>query len=369
LKHLLKALFIAVFALSATSAMAMEGADMNWHGDAWTMFRTVSFDDSPPGFGDSDSDTTFLFRFRLGASGEEGATSWKFTLTTKGSDPYGTRFASVDSVGLQNGYMAYQASDNWRILWGRVPNHWLDNDLVFDTGRYRGNDTATDGVWFAFNFAEYTSLYAGWVRLSDTPGNTPKTDGFYGQLWHKFSDAFWVYVGAVGFTPDFTGRTEDYSAFFAKGSYMFTPEFTLWAHFLGSNGNIGGSSEVDDSDAAAFLVGANYKASDRLSLRATGGTIGGSSVYQQSGGILPANLDSYRLWGPSFVFRNYVLRHLYIGERDSDVDLTYFNFRIEYQTADDAALAIDYTFGDEQDAGTEGNSGSGIILSLEKAFA
>jgi hypothetical protein len=57
------------------------------------MFRTVSYDN--PVFGSEDSDTTFLFRFRLGASGEEGATSWKFTLTTKGSDPYGTRFASV----------------------------------------------------------------------------------------------------------------------------------------------------------------------------------------------------------------------------------------------------------------------------------
>jgi hypothetical protein len=34
LKHLLKALFIAVFAVSATSAMASEGADMNWFGDA-----------------------------------------------------------------------------------------------------------------------------------------------------------------------------------------------------------------------------------------------------------------------------------------------------------------------------------------------
>ncbi|MHA2641752.1 MAG: hypothetical protein V2G42_07000 [bacterium JZ-2024 1] len=42
--------------------------EMNGHGDAWTMFRTVSFDN--PVFGSEDSDTTFLFRFRLGASGE-----------------------------------------------------------------------------------------------------------------------------------------------------------------------------------------------------------------------------------------------------------------------------------------------------------
>ncbi|MHA2641751.1 MAG: hypothetical protein V2G42_06995 [bacterium JZ-2024 1] len=358
MKHLYQALFLAVFALSATSAMAMEmeGADLNWHGDAWTMFRTVSFDN--PVFGSEDSDTAFLFRFRLGASGETGATSWKFTLSTaESSDPYGTRFgtwgASAASVRLQTGYMAYRASENWRILWGRVPNHWLDNDLVFDTGRYRGNDSSTDGVWFSFNFAENTSLYAGWVRLSDTPGNTPKTDGFYGQLNHRFSDAFWVYVGAVGFMPDKATPTEDYSAFFAKASYMFTPEFTLWLHFLGSNGNIDGNPEVSDSDTSAFLVGANYQASDRLWLRATGGTIGGSSVESRA-----------------FHSGNYVLRELGIGPSGSaDVDATYFNFRLEYATADDATLAIDYTFGDEQDAGPSGNSGSGIILSLDKAFA
>jgi hypothetical protein len=356
MKYLITALFIAVFAFSATSARAMEGANMNWFGDAWTMFRTVSYDN--PVFGSEDSDTTFLFRFGLGASGETGATSWKFAVTTATSDPYGTRFSSVDSVGLETGYMAYKASDNWTVLWGRVPNHWLDNDLVFDTGRYRGNDGSNDGVWFSFNFAENTSLYAGWVRLNDTAGNTPKTDGFYGQLNHRFSDAFWVYVGAVGFMPDASTPTEDYSAFFAKASYAFTPEFTLWLNFLGSNGNIGGASEVADSDTSAFLVGADYKASDRLTLRATGGSIGGSSVDQGGGSAT------------SFVFSNYVLRNLNIGPSGtSDVDLTYFNFRIEYRTADDATLAIDYTFGDEQDAGPSGNTGSGIILSLEKAFA
>jgi hypothetical protein len=115
---------------------------------------------------------------------------------------------------------------------------------------------------------------------------------------------------------------------------------------------------VADSDTSAFLLGADYKASDRLTLRATSGTIGGSSVDQGGGSAT------------SFVFSNYVLGNLNIGPSGtSDVDLTYFNFRIEYQTADDATFAIDYTFGDEQDAGPSGNSGSGIILSLEKAFA
>lgn len=352
MKNLFKALLIAVFAISAGSVMA-GAADLNWHGDAYTVFRTVSYDKpvfvGPP---PEDSDTTFLFRFRLGASGEEGATSWKFTLTTTQSDPYGTRFSSLDNVQLQDGYMAYRASENWRILWGRVPNHWVDNDLVFDTGRNRGNDRATDGVWFAFDFAENTSLFAGWVRLADMPGNTPKKDGFYGQLNHSFSDAFWVYVGAVGFMPD--PGPEDYSAFFAKAAYKFTPEFTLWGHFLGSNGQINGMPEVANSDSVAFLVGADYKASDRLTLRATGGTIGGSSVD------LPL---------VSFVGNDYVLRNLAFGPVGAnDIDLTYFNFRIEYTTADDAGLVIDYTFGDEQD-NIGGNSGSGILLSLEKAFA
>jgi len=344
-----------------------EGGAVNTYGDAWVLFRSTSYDN--PVFESKKTDSAFFYRVRAGLYGSiDERVKYKFRFTTNGTgtaaDPYGIRFGDTDSawdhIRLEHGYLSYQASDQFTIYAGRVPTRMLSNDLVFDTGWKRGYDTATDGLWFNFDFSEQTSLWLGWGRLWDTPGNASRNDYMYGQLKQKFGDQFWGYVGAVNFACQSTGSNdplcnpaeEDYTAFFVKASYDFTPEFNWWAEFLGSNGQIGGNKEVSDSDSSAWQVGATYKVNDQVTLSAEYAAIGGSSVN---------GLTQYTV-------NDYVLSNLALGPSGSaDADLVTFNFRIDYAVSENNTVNLDYTFGDEQDV-TNGNTGSGFLLSWTTKF-
>ncbi len=351
----------------AAFAAYEEGGAVTAYGDAWVLFRSTSYDNAVFNLG-KKTDSAFFYRIRAGLYGSiDERVNYKFRFTSSGTgtafDPYGTRFgdmnAAWDHIRLEHGYISYQASDQFTVYAGRVPTRVLSNDLVFDTGRKRGYDTAADGLWLDFDFSEQTSLWLGWGRLWDTPGNASRNDFMYGQLRQKFGDQLWGYVGAVNFSCQSTGSNdplcapaeEDYTAFFAKASYDFTPEFNWWVEFLGSNGQLGGNAEVSDSDSTAWFTGASYKVNDQVTLNAEYAAIGGSSVSS-----------------PSFVGNDYVLTNLSLGPSGStDVDLVYFNFRIDYAVSENNTVNLDYTFGDEQDV-SNANTGSGFLLSWTTKF-
>ena len=333
-----------VGALLVVPRFAWAQGDVTWFGDALVAARTLSFDSSVSNLGGQDSDTSLLYRRRAGAWGKMGRASWKFRVSVlESGDLVGARFGGSAVVKLEHAYLAYKAAENWNIYAGRVPTHYLDNDFVFDTGKTRRKDIAADGVWLGFNLSEQSYLALGWVRLSDSPGNVGTTDAFYGQIWHKFSDAFWAYVGGVNISAD--GQPEDYSAFFAKAAYDFTPDFTVWVHFLGSNGSPTHQPEVANSDTSAFGVGAKYKVHERLSLSAWWAALGGSALYSTA-----------------FQANDYLAKYLQYGPAGSaDTDLNFFNFRLTYKTTDNAEVVVDFTWAEEQDV-SPSNSGTGVLV-------
>ncbi|MFN4182060.1 MAG: hypothetical protein ACK4G3_02460 [bacterium] len=328
-------------------------------GDGWVLVEGTSYDNPPSGWGSEDSDFALKYRLRVGAEGSYDRWGYKFRFTNvSGSDLYGATFGGgTPGVNVEHAYLLYGLSNNATLYLGRVPVWFLENDLVWDTGRKRGNDTAEDGAFLSFTLSELTNLYLAWVRLVDSGPGSNDNDALYVQLRQKFSDAFWGYIGATNITcnapsPSCNSAGEAYTAGFAKIGYSFTPEFDFWFAFLASNGQINGAPEVAQSDTAAFQVGANYKASDLVTVSAEFASIGGSSV--------PA--------GTSFVENDYVAKNLAFGPSlSADTDLTYFNFRINYAWGENSTIVLDYTNASEDDA-TPSNTGNGFQLIYSLAF-
>lgn len=350
------AIFWGLLLLLAGFARAQEEG-IKVTGDGWVLVEGLSYDNPPAGWEPEDSDFAVKYRLRVGAEGGRERWGYKFRFSNvSSSDLYGARFGGgTPSVLVEHAYLLYGLSENATLYLGRVPVWYLENDLVWDTGRKRGKDTAQDGAFLSFTLSELTNLYLAWARLHDGGPGSNDNDALYVQLRQKFSDAFWGYIGATNITCNAStcnSAGEDYTAGFAKIGYSFTPEFDLWVAFLASNGQINGAKEVADSDTSAFQVGATYKASDLVTVSAEFASLGGSSV--------PA--------GTSFQANDYVAGNLAFGPAEStDTDLTYFNFRINYAWGENSTIILDYTNASENDR-PKNNTGNGFQLIYSLSF-
>ncbi|MGH8104065.1 MAG: hypothetical protein ACREJQ_06065 [bacterium] len=368
-------------AVKPVSAMSMYGGGggmdvgkTNIYGDNWALFKSVSYDESV--YGSEKSDSAFFYRIRAGLFGKlDDRNGYKFRFSTTacgssssgygvasyqsayncGQNMYGTRFGGTGvgnpNVSLEHGYLFYRWSDRTVTYAGRVPTYVLNNDLLFSSGSMRGNDRAYDGLFWSFDMSDNTNLYLGWGRLYDTPGNGSKDDFILGQLKHDFSDTFWAYVGAANITCEggsCDSHENDFTAFFLKAWFGFSPEFGVNGEFLSSNGQVNGGDEVENSDTAAFMLGASYKASEQWTIEANWANIGGSSVAPTS-----------------FVTDDYVMNALSYGPRGSeDTDLTYFNLHLHYLVNDHNTAMFDYTHAEESsDYKSTVNAGDGFLVS------
>ncbi len=352
------------FLLGATLAWAQDQDEaISVTGDGWVLIQSVSYDNAPAGWGTEDSDFALLWRTRVGAKGDFDRFNYKFQFSNASiSDLYGTRFGSGGpSVTVEHAYLSYDVGPNLILYLGRVPIWWLENDLVFDTGRKRGNDTAQDGAYLAFTLSELTSAQLAWIRLREGGPGSNDNDAFYLQLKQNFSEVFWGIIGGTSITCDASGCNpagENYTAAFAKLGYAFTPEFDFWFNFLSSNGQINGAPEVAGSDTAAFQVGANYRASDLVKISGEFASLGGSSVPAFGSPLLST----------AFIGNDYVARNLvYYSAPSGDTDITYFNFRIDYTLGENAALNLDFTNAAEEDV-TPSNTGNGFLVTYSLKF-